>query len=101
MKHLMYQGRHKGGKAMLKRLIKILSYRKQFVSLLVGVPSYDTYVAHMRMHHPEDPVKTIKNFSVKPMMSGITQRVGKCLVAVNDIFLKRVLNRRPFFNGIF
>ncbi|MFE4812031.1 YbdD/YjiX family protein [Peribacillus simplex] len=62
---------------MLKRLIKILSYRKQFVSLLVGVPSYDTYVAHMRMHHPEDPVKARKEFFCEAQDERYNAKGGK------------------------
>ncbi|MCK1985441.1 MULTISPECIES: YbdD/YjiX family protein [Peribacillus] len=62
---------------MLKRLIKILSYRKQFVSLLVGVPSYDTYVAHMRMHHPGDPVKTRKEFFCEAQDERYNAKGGK------------------------
>lgn len=77
MKRLMYQGRHKGGKAMLKRIISILSYRRQFVSLLVGVPSYDTYVAHMRKHHPEDPVKTRKEFFCEAQDERYNAKGGK------------------------
>jgi uncharacterized short protein YbdD (DUF466 family) len=74
----MYQeGHHKGGMAMLKRLVKILSYRKQFVSLLVGVPSYDTYVAHMSVHHPDDPVKTRKEFFCEAQDERYNAKGGK------------------------
>ncbi len=62
---------------MLKRIITILSYRKQFVSLLVGVPSYDTYVAHMRNHHPEDPVKTRKEFFCEAQDERYNAKGGK------------------------
>ncbi|MFE4076780.1 YbdD/YjiX family protein [Peribacillus sp. YIM B13477] len=62
---------------MLKRIITILSYRKQFVSLLVGVPSYDTYVAHMRKHHPEDPVKTRKVFFCEAQDERYNAKGGK------------------------
>ncbi|TVX80033.1 YbdD/YjiX family protein [Peribacillus simplex] len=62
---------------MLKRLIKILSYRKQFVSLLVGVPSYDTYVEHMRLHHPEDPVKNRKEFFCEAQDERYNAKGGK------------------------
>ncbi|MFJ7754286.1 YbdD/YjiX family protein [Peribacillus muralis] len=62
---------------MLKRLVKILSYRKQFVSLLVGVPSYDTYVAHMKNHHPQDPVKTRKEFFCEAQDERYNAKGGK------------------------
>jgi uncharacterized short protein YbdD (DUF466 family) len=72
----MYQG-HKGGKTMLKRLTKILSFRKQFVSLLVGVPSYETYVDHMKVHHPKDPVKTRKEFFCEAQDERYNAKGGK------------------------
>lgn len=62
---------------MLKRIITILSYRKQFVSLLVGVPSYDTYVAHMRKHHPGDSVKTRKEFFCEAQDERYNAKGGK------------------------
>ncbi|CAK6470566.1 YbdD/YjiX family protein [Peribacillus castrilensis] len=62
---------------MLKRIMTILSYRKQFVSLLVGVPSYDTYVAHMRKHHPGDPVKTRKEFFCEAQDERYNAKGGK------------------------
>lgn len=62
---------------MLKRIMTILSYRKQFISLLVGVPSYDTYVAHMRMHHPEAPVKTRKEFFCEAQDERYNAKGGK------------------------
>ena len=36
---------------------KIWEYRKQFLSLLVGVPSYEKYVEHMETHHPGGSAK--------------------------------------------
>ena len=33
---------------MLKRLRQVWGQRKHFISLLVGVPSYETYVEHMK-----------------------------------------------------
>ncbi|MFB6800008.1 YbdD/YjiX family protein [Peribacillus butanolivorans] len=62
---------------MLKRLTKILSFRKQFVSLLVGVPSYETYVDHMKAHHPEDPVKTRKEFFCEAQDERYNAKGGK------------------------
>lgn len=47
---------------MLKRLQTIMTYRKQFISLLVGVPCYDKYLDHMKSHHPDAPIKSRKDF---------------------------------------
>ena len=30
--------------------------------LMIGVPDYDTYVAHMRSNHPEQPVMSYPEF---------------------------------------
>ena len=30
--------------------------------LMIGVPDYDTYVAHRRAHHPEEPVMSYTEF---------------------------------------
>ena len=30
--------------------------------LMVGVPDYDTYVAHRRAHHPDEPVMSYTEF---------------------------------------
>jgi uncharacterized short protein YbdD (DUF466 family) len=76
MNHLTYQG-YNGGKTMLKKIAMIFSYRKQFVSLLVGVPSYETYVDHMKAHHPQDPVKTRKEFFCEAQDERYNAKGGK------------------------
>lgn len=30
--------------------------------LMVGVPDYDTYVAHRRLNHPDEPVMSYEEF---------------------------------------
>jgi uncharacterized short protein YbdD (DUF466 family) len=30
--------------------------------LMIGVPDYDTYVAHRRAHHPDEPVMSYAEF---------------------------------------
>ena len=34
----------------------------QTARLMVGVPDYDTYVAHRKMHHPEAPIMSYVEF---------------------------------------
>jgi uncharacterized short protein YbdD (DUF466 family) len=34
----------------------------QTARLMVGVPDYDTYVAHRQVNHPQQPVMTYKEF---------------------------------------
>lgn len=45
--------------ADLVRLGKLL---RQTARLMVGVPDYDTYVAHVRTHHPERRVMSYEEF---------------------------------------
>ncbi len=30
--------------------------------LMIGVPDYDTYVAHRRAHHPDEPIMSYAEF---------------------------------------
>lgn len=62
---------------MLKKISEILSYRKQFISLLVGVPSYETYVDHMHKHHPDAPVKSRKEFFCEAQEDRFNAKGGK------------------------
>lgn len=62
---------------MLNRLRKINSYRKQFLSLLVGVPSYEVYVQHMESHHPEETVKSRKEFFCEAQEARYNAKDGK------------------------
>ncbi|MFL6562370.1 MAG: YbdD/YjiX family protein [Bacillus sp. (in: firmicutes)] len=62
---------------MLNKLKEIISYRRQFLSLLVGVPSYETYVDHMKKHHPGDSVKSRKEFFCEAQEARYNAKGGK------------------------
>lgn len=62
---------------MLKKIQNILGYRRQFISLLVGVPSYETYVEHMKTHHPGDPMKSRKDFFCEAQEARYNAKGGK------------------------
>ncbi|MFJ8528863.1 YbdD/YjiX family protein [Bacillus sp. NPDC094106] len=62
---------------MLKKLGKVWKTRKQFISLLVGVPSYETYVNHMKLHHPEEPVLCRKEFFAEAQEARFNAKGGK------------------------
>lgn len=47
---------------MFNRLKLIWSYRSQFIHLMVGVPHYETYVAHMKTAHKDQPVLSRAEF---------------------------------------
>ncbi|MHB8622960.1 MAG: YbdD/YjiX family protein [Sulfuricaulis sp.] len=34
----------------------------QMARLMVGIPDYQTYVQHRKMHHPQEPVMTYEEF---------------------------------------
>jgi uncharacterized short protein YbdD (DUF466 family) len=62
---------------MLNKMKKILEYRKQFLSLLVGVPSYEKYVEHMETHHPGDPIQSRKDFFCEAQNARYNGKDGK------------------------
>jgi uncharacterized short protein YbdD (DUF466 family) len=62
---------------MFKKLSEILSYRKQFISLLVGVPSYEKYVEHMETLHPGEPIKGRKEFFCESQEERFNAKGGK------------------------
>lgn len=62
---------------MLDKLRRFNFYRKQFLSLLVGVPSYETYVEYMQAHHPHKPVKTRKEFFCEAQEARYNAKEGK------------------------
>lgn len=62
---------------MLNTLRKMNAYRKQFFSLLVGVPSYETYVEHMKTHNPGEPVKSRKQFFCEAQEERYNAKGGK------------------------
>lgn len=41
---------------------KVGRYLGQAMRLMVGLPDYDTYVAHMRENHPGQPVMSYEDF---------------------------------------
>ena len=68
---------------MLKRLRKVWG-KKRFISLLVGVPSYEVYVEHMKKHHPEEEVVCQKQFLLRHKKQDLMQRVEKYHAVVNE-----------------
>jgi uncharacterized short protein YbdD (DUF466 family) len=62
---------------MLKKLKTILQYRNQFISLLVGVPSYEKYVEHMNSHHPGEPIQSRKEFFCQAQDARYNAKGGK------------------------
>ncbi|AAP12277.1 MULTISPECIES: YbdD/YjiX family protein [Bacillus] len=62
---------------MLKKLWQVWEERKRFISLLVGVPSYEVYVEHMKKHHPEEEVLCQKQFFAEAQEARFNAKGGK------------------------
>ncbi|MBM7693697.1 uncharacterized short protein YbdD (DUF466 family) [Peribacillus deserti] len=62
---------------MLAKLTKVFNYRKQFISLLVGVPSYETYVEHMNSNHPDQKIQSRKEFFREAQEARYNAKGGK------------------------
>jgi uncharacterized short protein YbdD (DUF466 family) len=73
----MYRVMEEITKNMLNKLKEFNSFRKQFISLLVGVPSYETYVEHMKSHHPNESVKSRKEFFCEAQEARYNAKGGK------------------------
>lgn len=76
-------------KECAKRVKKILSgyfakikalYRRsdRFLHVLVGMPSYDKYLEHMRIHHPDKIPKTQKEFFAEALEAKYGAGSTKC-----------------------
>jgi uncharacterized short protein YbdD (DUF466 family) len=50
----------------------------QTARLIIGVPDYDTYVEHMRSHHPERPVMSYPEFFNERMQARYRGGGGRC-----------------------
>ena len=51
---------------------------RQSLRLMVGVPEYDTYVAHMRNRHPDQPVMPYEAFFRERQEARYGGKVGRC-----------------------
>ncbi|HVE07426.1 MAG TPA: YbdD/YjiX family protein [Paraburkholderia sp.] len=53
-------------------------YLGQALRLMVGVPDYETYVAHMRATHPDQPVMSYEAFFRERQNARYGAGAGKC-----------------------
>lgn len=63
---------------ILKSLKKIYKKSDRFFHLLVGMPSYDKYLEHMKIHHPDKIPKTQKEFFKEAMDNKYGPGSSKC-----------------------
>lgn len=50
----------------------------QTARLMIGVPDYDTYVAHMRLRHPDKPVMSYETFFNERLEARYRRGGGRC-----------------------
>lgn len=53
-------------------------YLGQAMRLMVGLPDYEGYVAHVRANHPDRPVMTYEEFFRERQDARYRSRTGKC-----------------------
>lgn len=63
---------------MFGDLSKMGKYLGQAARLMVGVPDYETYVAHMKQTHPDLPAMTYEEFFRNRQEARYAGGVGKC-----------------------
>lgn len=66
---------------MFSDLARVGKYLGQAARLMVGVPDYDTYVQHMRLTHPEQPIMSYEAFfreRQEARYGGADGRPGRC-----------------------
>ncbi|WP_050464012.1 YbdD/YjiX family protein [Herbaspirillum autotrophicum] len=67
-------------KNILQELLTLKRYAGQTMRLMVGVPEYEVYVAHMQQTHPEQTPMTYEAFFRERQEAryGGKGRVGRC-----------------------
>ncbi len=50
----------------------------RFGRRIIGIPDYDTYVAHLREHHPERPVPSYEEFFNERLEARYKGGGGRC-----------------------
>ena len=62
----------------MTRLLRVAGYVGQSLRLMVGVPEYSAYVAHMRSRHPDKPPMSYQEFFQECQATRYDGRVGRC-----------------------
>ena len=63
---------------MFEDLSRLGAYLGQAARLMVGLPDYDTYVAHMRSQHPEREPMSYEAFFRERQEARYGGAAGKC-----------------------
>ena len=65
-------------KSVFNDLSKLGKYLGQAARLMVGLPDYDTYVAHMQATHPDRPVMSYEEFFRERQEARYGGGTGRC-----------------------
>lgn len=65
-------------KNILQELQQLKHFAGSTMRLMVGVPEYETYVAHMREKHPDRTPMTYAQFFRERQDARYNGKVGKC-----------------------
>lgn len=63
---------------MFKDLSKLGTYLGQAARLMVGLPDYDTYVAHTRSQHPDREPMSYEEFFRERQEARYSGSIGRC-----------------------
>ncbi|NMG30915.1 CstA-like transporter-associated (seleno)protein [Aromatoleum evansii] len=63
---------------MFNDLTKLGKYLGQAARLMVGLPDYDTYAAHMKATHPDRPVMSYEEFFRERQEARYGGGTGRC-----------------------
>ncbi|MDT3670236.1 MAG: YbdD/YjiX family protein [Aromatoleum sp.] len=63
---------------MFNDLSKLGKYLGQAARLMVGMPDYDTYVAHVKATHPDRPVMSYEEFFRERQEARYNGGTGRC-----------------------
>ncbi|MCC4117304.1 YbdD/YjiX family protein [Aromatoleum toluclasticum] len=63
---------------MFNDLSRLGKYLGQAARLMVGLPDYDTYVAHMKATHPDRPVMSYEAFFRERQEARYGGGTGRC-----------------------
>lgn len=65
-------------RAFGERIYTLYKRSDRFLHLLVGMPSYDKYVEHMHLHHPDKIPKTQREFFKEALENKYGAGSAKC-----------------------
>lgn len=65
-------------KRVWNQIKTLYRHSDRFFHLLVGMPSYDKYLEHMKTHHPDQTPKTRKEFFTETMKAKYGAGRSRC-----------------------